>query len=83
MAVTAIFTVAAASAYSAGKFVSDRWLGGEHRAGKPLPKVPPMPDQLALDEAGQKKAALDAARQTGRASTILSSNTDTGDRLGP
>lgn len=52
--------------------------------GKPaVPKVAPMPDQMVLDEVAQKKAALAASRQTGRASTVLSSNTDTGDRLGP
>jgi len=54
-----------------------------HPRTQPLPKVPPMPDQLALDQAAQRKAALEASRQTGRASTILSSGTDTGDRLGP
>lgn len=81
MGLTAFYVVGAASAYSAGKFVSDRAFGGEKHAI--APKVKPMPDQLALDDAAQKKAALDAARQSGRASTILSSGTDTGDRLGP
>lgn len=81
MGVTALWALGTVSAYSAGKFVSDRAFGGEKHAK--LPGVTPMPDQMALDEAAQKKAALDASRQRGRASTILSSGTDTGDRLGP
>lgn len=45
--------------------------------------TPPMPDQMALDMAAQRQSALEASRQSGRASTILSSGTDTGDQLGP
>jgi hypothetical protein len=46
------------------------------------PPVVPMPDQTVIDQAARKSAAQQLSR-TGRASTVLSAGTDTGDRLGP
>jgi hypothetical protein len=67
MGLTAFYVVAAAAAGSAVKFASDRAFGGEHRKGKPLPSVPPMPDDAAIQAASERQVALDAAKQQGRA----------------
>lgn len=48
-----------------------------------LPKSPVMPDQSAILQAQQLEAAKVAAARQGRASTVLTTNADTGDRLGP
>ena len=43
---------------------------------------PPMPDQEAIATAQERESAL-ALQRTGRASTILTTNANTGDKLGP
>lgn len=65
-------------------------LTGKGPAGKlkPAPSVlappPQMPDQLLINQAAKKEAALSIGR-TGRASTILTSGSDVAasDKLGP
>lgn len=47
-----------------------------------LPKVTAMPDQQAIQQQQQMLAAQTMFR-TGRASTVLTDNQTTGDRLGP
>ena len=47
------------------------------------PGAPPMPDQTQVLQEQQLQAARRSALQQGRASTILTTNADTGDRLGP
>lgn len=47
-----------------------------------VPGVTPMPDQQAINQQQQILAAQTMFR-TGRAATVLSSNQNTGDRLGP
>jgi len=49
----------------------------------PTPAVAPMPDQNLANQAGQLEEAQAASARFGRASTILSSNATTGDKLGP
>lgn len=50
----------------------------------PKPKPPPlMQSQAQLTQAQQLEAARSAAMRRGRASTLLTTNADTGDRLGP
>lgn len=64
-------------------------LTGKGPAGGLKPRVPAppapktMPDQNQILQAGQVAAAQSAALQRGRASTILTNNSDTGDKLGP
>lgn len=49
--------------------------------GVPAPKV--MPSQSSILQGQQLEEAQAAAMRRGRASTILTNNADTGDRLGP
>jgi hypothetical protein len=53
--------------------------------GKPPtpPPTPLMPDQTTINQAQQLKEAQAAALRQGRASTVLTNNADTGDKLGP
>ncbi|MGH8142827.1 MAG: hypothetical protein ACREU2_09955 [Steroidobacteraceae bacterium] len=47
------------------------------------PKVTPMPSQSLVDQGQQLEEAQAASARYGRASTILSTNATTGDKLGP
>lgn len=48
-----------------------------------VPKPPVMPDQNTVLQEQQIREAQAAAQRNGRASTILTNNADTGDKLGP
>lgn len=70
--------MAAAAIISAGTTVY------EATRGTPKPPTPaPMPDQTQTLQAQRLLAARQASLQQGRASTILTNNQDTGDKLGP
>lgn len=69
-------------------------LGGGYLTGKgpagglaPKPKTPPpppgIPDQTSINQAQMLEASRAAALRQGRASTLLTSNANTGDTLGP
>lgn len=83
------FFAANATAIGAGAAVAGvATVAGTTIAGalKGAPKPPPtplMPDQTAIDQAQQLKAAQSAATRNGRASTVLTNNSNTSDLLGP
>jgi hypothetical protein len=47
------------------------------------PAPPPMPSLAAENQAQTLTEAQEAAARYGRAATVLTTNADTGDRLGP
>ena len=47
------------------------------------PQVQEMPNQNELLQAQQLQASKEAAMRYGRAATVLSTNSNTGDKLGP
>ena len=57
--------------------------GGLKPRAPVMPGAPPMPDQTQVLQSQQLQAARRASLQQGRASTILTNNADTGDKLGP
>jgi len=77
-----------ATAYAAAFFVE---MGEMHKGPlkglapiPPGPKPPPlMQSQAQVTQGQQIEAAQAAATRQGRASTILTNNANTGDRLGP
>lgn len=77
------------SAAGIALIVGGGMLTGKGPAGglKPSPPAPPkaapMPDQTTVLQDQQLKEAQAAATRQGRASTILTSGADTGDKLGP
>lgn len=78
------FSVAGLAVIAAGGALTGKGPAGGLKPSPPHAQAPPpMPDQSQVLQAQQLKAARSAALQQGRASTILTSNADTGDKLGP
>jgi hypothetical protein len=78
------YSAAGLAVIAAGGALTGKGPAGGLKPSTPAaPTPPPMPDQATLLQAGQLQAARNAALQQGRASTILTSNADTGDKLGP
>jgi hypothetical protein len=59
------------------------WTGKSTTASPLAPTPPVMPDQNTILQQQQLEEAKASALRQGRASTILTSNASTGDRLGP
>lgn len=72
------YITAAAGAASAGVQIAGALKGPP----KP-PPTPLMPDQASLNQTEQLAAAQAAATRNGRASTVLTNNSNTSDLLGP
>jgi hypothetical protein len=67
-----------------GGYLTGKGPAGRLKPGTPVtPTAPAMPDQSQVLQAQQLQAQRTAALQQGRASTILTTNADTGDKLGP
>jgi len=86
LATTALIAGGAAVASSALKHtgvVKGNGLFGLGGKTPTLPAPPPMPDQTLTNQSQQIVEAQAAAARRGRASTVLTSSADTGDKLGP
>ena len=57
--------------------------GGLKPKGPAPPQAAPMADQSEILRQQQLQEAKDAAARYGRAATVLTDNTSTGDKLGP
>jgi len=78
------YSAAGLALIAGGGYITGKGPAGSLKPKAPaLPPVPPMPNQDQLLQAQQLQEAKDAASRYGRASTILTTNTDTGDKLGP
>lgn len=67
-----------------GGMLTGKGPAGSLKAKPTTPLAPPvMPDQNQVQQATQLKEAQASALRQGRASTILTSNANTGDKLGP
>lgn len=78
------YSVAGLAIIAAGGMLTGKGPAGGLKARSPLvPKPPTMPDQAQLTQQEQLKEAQAAALRQGRASTVLTSGADTGDKLGP
>jgi hypothetical protein len=90
MGATSWFTLAEylGSTYAAGKAITaghGGLIAGAFGNSPPpgAPKPPPMQSQAQVTQGQQLEAAQSAALRQGRASTILTNNAGTGDKLGP
>lgn len=78
------YSIAGLAVIAAGGALTGKGPAGGLKPSTPVaPTAPPMPDQSQVLEAQQLQATRTAALQQGRASTILTTNADTGDKLGP
>lgn len=78
------FSAAGLAVIAAGGYITGKGPAGGLKPTKPnVPAPPTMPDQTSINQAGQLEAAQSAALRQGRASTVLTSNSTTGDKLGP
>ena len=78
------YAVAGIAVIAAGGALTGKGPAGGLKPSTPVAGAPPpMPDQTQVLQAQQLNAARNAALQQGRASTILTSNADTSDKLGP
>lgn len=78
------FSAAGLAVIAAGGALTGQGPAGGLKPKTPMaPTPPPMPDQNSILQAQKLQSARNAALQQGRASTILTSNADTGDKLGP
>lgn len=78
------FSAAGLALITAGGMLTGKGPAGSLKPRAPaLPRTPLMPDQIQLQQEQQVQEAKDAAARYGRASTVLTTPGDTGDRLGP
>lgn len=69
---------------AAGGYLTGKGPAGSLKPRSPItPTPPPMPNLQDQQNAQQLQEAKDAAARYGRAATVLTSNADTGDKLGP
>lgn len=78
------FSAAGLALIAGGGYLTGKGPAGSLRpAATPLKPPPVMPDQVTLNQEQIQQEAQAAALRQGRASTILTSNASTGDKLGP
>lgn len=83
MGIAGDFIYSAAVAYGVASVAGAAGKGPLAKGPPPAPKVAVMPDQTSIDQASQLQEAQAAALRQGRASTVLTNNSNTSDKLGP
>lgn len=76
-------TISAAAAAAGAATTAGVAISGALKGTPKPPASPLMPDQASIDQAQQLKAAQAATQRNGRASTVLTNNSNTSDLLGP
>lgn len=78
------FSAAGLAVIAIGGMMTGQGPAGGLKPKTPVaPTPPPMPDQSTVLQSQQLQNAKMTSLQQGRASTILTNNADTGDKLGP
>lgn len=76
-------TITAVSSAAAAATVAGTTIAGAIKGSPKPPASPLMPDQASINQAEMLTASQAAAQRNGRASTVLTNNSNTSDLLGP